>query len=467
MNDTETTQDNIPAIFHLAMRSPLGELPIGAAVTLYEGPVTIKDQHVSINGNGRVTFEFVPDMAVRFEVTTDAQINYLNQFDSDFSLTMLNLNRTVQVQILESYQSWPSGEGKITGYLSNAFQHTVLKADGLPESIGRVRFHVTNFQNFVGERLQTAQKIWPGRVQFEFDHWVVTLDALQDLKERQKQIKAQGGLAVTHIGDLRRKDGKLFSAKKAGELLQFLYWFLSFVNGERCGCILSAGLRYLDYPLWEDWSPQITRFRKRDKSWFAKNLPVECLSIAGNFYSMWRDENKRDWVQLAVAIYTDSNSNSSGSDLELTKAQVALEMLCWVVLREESSIVSEDGLERLPAADKIRLLLSMCGIPLTIPSHLADLKEAFRSTPGVDGPQATTEIRNKVVHPSKENRVKLHGYSDMAKYDAWQLNMWYVELVMLKLFKYMGHYDNRLDRTSWQGTYEMVPWAQEQNHTSN
>ena len=272
-------------------------------------------------------------------------------------------------------------------------------------------------------------------------------------------VKARGGCAFTHLGDLRRLDGKLFTTNEATDIVEFLYWLLSFANGRRCGCVLAAGLRHLDQPLWEQWTAYQTDVGDLGSTWFPAHLPAEGFTIAARAYELWRNKSKRDWFRYAVSLYTSSNNNTAGSEVELAKAQIALELLCWVVLREEQAILSEEGLEKLAAADRIRLLLSWSGIPLPIPSTLKKLTAAFVEASGADGPLAVTEIRNSIVHPTKKNLTKLEAYNHHARFEAWQLTQWYVEMVMLRLFNYQGRYDNRLDFNSWVGTYEKVPWT--------
>jgi hypothetical protein len=50
--------------------------------------------------------------------------------------------------------------------------------------------------------------------------------------------------------------------------------------------------------------------------------------------------------------------------------------------------------------------------------------------------------------------------SSGCRWDAWLLGMWYLELVLLRLFDYEGTYSNRLVREGWIGDeVQPVPWA--------
>jgi hypothetical protein len=95
------------------------------------------------------------------------------------------------------------------------------------------------------------------------------------------------------------------------------------------------------------------------------------------------------------------------------------------------------GFDKLPASDKIRLLLSQFGIPLKIPpqkssvSHntvlsssrptpdpIKDLVKLAKSSNWTDGLHAFTEMRNGIVHPEKKNRQKIYKASSEAKLDT-------------------------------------------------
>lgn len=447
--------------------SHLGDFPVEVnAVTLYKGPVILRTNVGIIEGDGEVKFVFSPDVSVTFFVHSNAVpfvFGMINDEDLSTALELPLIKQTVDVKILGSHSStngdfWARGQIKDGGT-----SFTALRPDGKPEPIGRVRFHLLNFYNFMGEKLialtNVSDTVWLGRGCAEFGEWVLVLDALPDIGQRHKHLEEHGGCLVTHLGDLRRRDGKLFSSMQAEDVLEFLHWLLSFINGARCGCELAAGFRYMNEPLWEQWRPQATDTGKLGSNWLPKYQINEALLIAQRAWDLWRDKDKRGWIRRAVAIYTDCNKNSSGTEIELAKAQIALELLTWVVLREEQSVISEKGLKDLEAADRLRLLLSWCKVPTAIPPELTNLTAAVVGKNDADGPFVLTEIRNCAIHPTKGNLQKLNSYSLYARFEAWWLSLWYVEMVLLKVFNYDGLYDNRLKLGGWSGAAETVPWV--------
>jgi hypothetical protein len=72
----------------------------------------------------------------------------------------------------------------------------------------------------------------------------------------------------------------------------------------------------------------------------------------------------------------------------------------------------------------------------------------------LDAPYVFIKVRNDIVHP-KKNIENLTGYL----YEASDLGLWYLELVLLAIFDYQGNYHNRLPRYQQNGEKEPVPWS--------
>jgi len=64
-----------------------------------------------------------------------------------------------------------------------------------------------------------------------------------------------------------------------------------------------------------------------------------------------------------------------------------------------------------------------------------------------------------VAHPTSSNAAELQSVTPRARFEAWYLALWYVELALLKLLGYDGQYNNRLNLDGWEGEYASVPWA--------
>jgi hypothetical protein len=151
-----------------------------------------------------------------------------------------------------------------------------------------------------------------------------------------------------------------------------------------------------------------------------------------------------------------------GPDSALIFAQAALEVLAWTHCILDKKIVSATAFKprALSAADKLRLLASSLDIPKDIPPHLTAL-HAKQSPKWTDALDAITGIRNSLVHPDSKSGLPNHSY-----YEAWNLSLWYIEMVLLRLCGHDGGYANRLAAHRWVGQIEPVPWAAPEDETA-
>ncbi|MEE8250235.1 MAG: hypothetical protein V3R24_00710 [Gemmatimonadales bacterium] len=162
-------------------------------------------------------------------------------------------------------------------------------------------------------------------------------------------------------------------------------------------------------------------------------------------------------LRLAVYWYIQAISRSGGLEGALVLGQVALELLGSACCVELNPIVSAGGFARLPASDRIRLLLSFAKIPLRLPVELKTLCDVACANDWADGPEAIVAIRNAVVHRTATKIKLLSDVSGRARYDAWLLTIHYIELCILHLIRYNGPVANRIS-AQMLGQVESVPW---------
>ena len=159
---------------------------------------------------------------------------------------------------------------------------------------------------------------------------------------------------------------------------------------------------------------------------------------------------EREVAKRAIYLHTDAAAR--GVEPGLVVAQAVLELMAWQILVNETKALSRPGFDGLSAADKLRLLLNQCKIPLAIPSTLSDLRSFAARLSTADGPEALTQIRNRWVHPPRKGGLTPGGPEQV---DAWRLALWYSDLLLLHWFGFDGPYTSRVT----QGLVEVVPWA--------
>jgi len=196
-------------------------------------------------------------------------------------------------------------------------------------------------------------------------------------------------------------------------------------------------------------------------SWFP-DLQAQSLKKAfPGFLQRWKSPTWQEPIKLGIHWYLESNAQAGGIHGSIVLEQVAFELLSWVLVIEEKRLLSPSGFGKLPAADQLRLLLSQSGIPLELPGSLINLSKASKELNWIDGPQALTEIRNAITHSSDQKKRKriLQPSFSLAIREAYELGLWYLELVFLRLFEYQGDYFNRVaQKPRYQDNIEAVPW---------
>ena len=91
-----------------------------------------------------------------------------------------------------------------------------------------------------------------------------------------------------------------------------------------------------------------------------------------------------------------------------------------------------------------------------IPSELQKLKELTNSKTFQHGPHMLVKMRNNLIH----SQMEFETLPDDIYFQARQLGLWYVELLLLRIFDYKGKHGNRLSQ-EWRGEVRLVPWAVE------
>ncbi len=196
-------------------------------------------------------------------------------------------------------------------------------------------------------------------------------------------------------------------------------------------------------------------------SWFDGHKARECLpEVFNGFNNLIQDPNWTETIPKAIYWYILSNTlvNKDGG---LIIAQTILELLAWNYLVIDKGILSQETFSRINASEQFKLMLALMGIPLLIPDGLKDLTK-FAKSNNYDGLEALTNLRNSLVHPGK--RAKSLRASSQLIFEAHNLAMWYVELVLLRLCNFVGDYASRvLGRARWAGEVQSVPWKTQES----
>ena len=333
------------------------------------------------------------------------------------------------------------------------------------DSISKAIFHLFNWPDVSGPEgfvLQTGEPPYSRlracvRFRLECEGWSITVAEFEETDGLIKMLKETGGYAITHVGQIQRTDGQIFSSKDLEQTLACLGYFFSLVLGRWSQPSLTVGFDDVDQRVFEHWGFQQTTIGSYagGNSFFDSRHDEIFNALFPGFWQRWHDPLWNSALSESIYWYIGANNLGFGVNVDsaLLFTQSALELLAWTYCVQDRKAVSEIafGPRGLSAADKLTLLTSLLGISNQIPAQLKSL-HAKRGKPWSDSMHAITDLRNGLVHP-KDRAVLPDG----VYYDAWRLSLWYLDLIFLRLLGYEGQYSNRMT-TRFVGAVEDVPW---------
>jgi len=286
------------------------------------------------------------------------------------------------------------------------------------------------------------------------DKWEITIDAVENLKELLDELEQDGGFAITHVGLLRKRDNSTFKVKEALEQLKLLGFFLSFVEGRWCFPRFMIGL--LNGKIVFRDLCATGRISQWDEIWRWSPSEAYDLDLAyKGFVPKWNDPKWRETIALIIEFYVRANIYHV-VNLSVLDSFMALDRLASGYCLENVN----------PASERIRQALGKARLATRLPS--SDLCRFYGdfyriNCPGkiADGPNILTYFRHGVVHGNrpivagdKRNRPNLDEDPDSSNpivpfnlmRDAQNFGLWCVEMSLLFLIGYNGHYNDRLTR---------------------
>lgn len=413
-------------------------------IPLYNGEVEVFFQQNKVQLEVTVILQWLPAPSVRFIGTIISSVTSLfNANDELLSKKQKMIfpdgtNCDIYIQDM-TFGSKNTLEGTIKGYSSNG--HT---------NVNYVSFSVINFQNCLGRYVESDTRIYSGRLVFHYNQWQITVDKRSDYDQKpgriMKQLKDRGGYLITHLGRIERTDGEKFDTNDIRHLINSISWLLSFASGRHVGVSLLEG-QYNGEMVWFDNTVPIISPWKNNITWFPKQKAEVIEDIFPVVANRLENEYLAKILRESLSWYVECHSNSI-IETKIVSAQTALEMLSWNYLVNQSNQLSKTQFKKKTTSENIRILLQNFQIETTY-LHIPELQQLKFN----DAVHLLTEARNDVVHP-----VAKQEFNGFQKYMILQIGLQYLELVLLGMLEYDGHYLNRLKQPIWEGDYDIVPW---------
>ncbi len=421
---------------------------VGADITLAE--VDVEFAREGLSSRAQVLLRLSPVPEIRFELIHDSPAIHSLLANSllQGKPIAIRLNTGIQVEVMPYGTSLVPVDGSVTA----------LDAG---EPLYKVQFGLINFPDFTkqgsietyvsddGRRGYRASKA----IQLSASPWLVEVRAVDNIEAVRKSLSKQQGFGLTHRGSIRRSDGKLFSKDSVQSMIEALTLFCSFARGAHCGLTLLRGANHSGEPVWERWGvSNVERWRTLG-SWFdIRNGGILEDAFPG-FWAQYHSIQQNDRTRIALEWYLESNAQKALHS-SIVLSQAALERLSFQQVGDKLT-AGQMGRDHGEAEGEwISRALVQVGVDCQIPPLYTDLEQLRKANGFYNGPHTIVKIRNDLIHQDMSNRILSLDVYRQAK----ELGLWYVEMLLLKLFGYNGIYANRLTQR-WRGQVEPVPWA--------
>lgn len=417
-----------------------------------EGPFVLSGPRSSALSSG-LDFHWSPD--ARFIVDGETSGCILEIAESNWRLQGKIRDSGFQAPIFltDFQQGLAKDVVRVRGFISGPVEM------GAREAFETLRFSIVNFPSYLGTPIQDAARslTYLGRLSLPYGEGNIRVDAIPEVENLRKRAAREGGFVISHVGEYQPAAG-LLTSETAAALLEALSRWLGFCRGAWTGPVFPQGLRAGEIA-WEQIAPWRLSEGREVASWLPRGSRVDLAAAFAGFIQCWQSKSWRDPLASAIAWYVEANSKRTTNETRLILAQVALEMMAYVVAVETHQLHSRADFDRLSAGGRIRSLLQALGIPLNLPAHLIESQKLL-SDDVFDGPGLISYVRNKLVHATATGRAAMSGVSGIQRWECGQLALQYLELVLLALFGYRGNYVQRTWRGSEGGSEVLVPWRQ-------
>ncbi|WP_419845130.1 hypothetical protein [Candidatus Poriferisocius sp.] len=448
---------------------------IGESVLLYDGPMTVTvpsstmstatdDGLTSLKceGNGKIvcTVQSMPRYNVHFTTLGDGSLLNIYHLNGSLQMNIEGHAASIPMRVVDKHieSSADSNHTKLE-FTALLDQDTII---GTEKPIVEMQFYLINFPfdigNTVTSRIDTENKTHhttANRIHLDSDdEWQIDIDSRANYYDIWGETRMRDSYALSHVCRIRKNHTGTFTSSEALEIIESLYWFLSFMSSSHIGIVLPTGITSAGEQVKYTKSCGPIDSAAYRQSWFSQ-YDVEGRQLLNSLYDHFKDKwNDPIWrATLPQLIGRYASANGKYIDSGLVAAFSTLETMYWIKFGLIAQSIKASDLRKSQASTKIRDLLSSASIEPDIPSPLTVLSykglEIRNSRNLGQLPEVVAWVRNKIVHPDTGSKLTFY-LMDQAHLAA----IWYLELLLLKEFNYAGTYFSRVSNK-----VEAVPWA--------
>lgn len=428
----------------IEMTEPNADIPI------YHGKFRLKKNGKELDVDGEIKFAWFPTPRTVFEGKVLSNTKDPNAFEVEMDLIIDGLF----VGSATTYYNISLTETRASG----EFIHFIYGDKSV--NVDRVVFGIPNMRDHGGSVIKdispTRISAYAGRLTLANEKHEIHFDKLPDFKDLQKRLEDKGGYLLLYTGEVCFNK-KTFCYTDLSDFLSCLNHFLFFLNGRRYPVYFLSGMSQ-DERIWTDYGSYVVEMNQYVPSWSNVFSANDFSRIWHKLLILWKEAKDRNFLETAIHWYIEANGQAAYVDGSIIFAQAALELIYnWLLVEKKKIIVGQDA-DSLSASNKIRLLLAHIQVTLEIPPKYTDLSSLSEA---IDGPNIFVYIRNALVHGQEKKRVGLMAISDLAKYQALQLGLWYIELLLLYILDFEGKYYDRTAEYTIAKVGVKVPWSAE------
>jgi len=410
-------------------------------ILIHDGKVTFINNSGQINLQGKLMFNWLPNMAVRFygSFPKDSHIKDFQFFNGKPKIKIENNIEEFELNGL----SLAINESKdAIDIMCQLNPPIVFGKKG--RQVNKVIFELSNLRGFSGKLVKSDTTANSNRLIFNNGEYEIIIDKSKDYGEISNQLANDGGYQLVFTGKLTSLTSKTFYISESEKILDQFSYFLQFINGSRSSPIFRYGYSNKTV-VWRSYTPYETDSFKNVISWAKTSSTNSFNDLWIKFSSKWKSENDQECLKTILHWYIEANRNSTKLEGSIVLIQNALELLFHWIISESEKYVNTTDAVNISAAGKIGFLLALFNISPEIPKNLKALKQYENEYKVINGPELFISIRNCIVHPSEKKRKILKRLDTIGRYQTVTLGLSYIEIILLKYLDYKGDYRNRAE----------------------
>jgi len=393
------------------INDPLSKYPIGLefpfrwgcdqSTEIWSGNATLRKDNLASAGAAKVSFDFLPRPTWRFHFELSQKRSQQDQMSKVFS------GCATGEAILETYEFLGSLPVTISSSVVDSGSSSVSDS-GLvncvdPGDIPEIRsalFGVINGPETQGRAISRGRTAMVGRLSTSVPGLKVTLDSLSTSSPDSRTC-----FSPTHVA--RLDFDHLVSAAEIEKAKLTLFWTLSMMRQGWVGLV--GPWCYADNDKLLSVQTGITKTARLPlgQTWCHHKIEDAFENLFASVSKQLADTTRSEPLVSAMHWLIESEQCAGAVEGSIILQQAAFECLAWLEIVQTRKLCSPDGFKNLPAADKIRWLLSLKNISAEIPVKSQDVMRYAREFNLRCLTDVMVEVRNALIHAEPKKTAKL------------------------------------------------------------